>query len=95
MNTAVTKCQVGLCLLLVVFTSWQGAALGQEKPREPSQPQPLDQAELAFFESKVRPVLIEHCYDCHSAQAGAAEGRLLSAIVDRHRISGSGPEKLR
>ena len=26
-------------------------------------------ADLAFFESKIRPVLIEHCYSCHSQDA--------------------------
>ena len=31
---------------------------------------------IAFFESKVRPVLVERCYDCHSADAGFAEGGL-------------------
>lgn len=34
------------------------------------------EAGIAFFESKIRPVLIEHCYDCHSSDAGAAEGGL-------------------
>ena len=24
---------------------------------------------LAFFESKIRPVLVEHCYQCHSLKA--------------------------
>jgi cytochrome c553 len=28
-----------------------------------------DQAETAYFESKVRPTLIAHCYRCHSSQA--------------------------
>jgi hypothetical protein len=28
-----------------------------------------DAGQLAFFESKVRPVLVERCYSCHSAQA--------------------------
>ena len=27
-----------------------------------------------FFESKVRPVLVEHCYKCHSAQAKSSRG---------------------
>ena len=31
----------------------------------------------AFFEKKIRPLLIEHCYDCHSEQADAQEGGLL------------------
>ncbi len=29
-----------------------------------------------FFETKVRPVLVEHCYPCHSAQAGKQRGGL-------------------
>ncbi|WP_390884437.1 c-type cytochrome domain-containing protein [Humisphaera borealis] len=24
---------------------------------------------LEFFENKIRPVLVEHCYQCHSAQS--------------------------
>ncbi len=36
-----------------------------------------DKAEqLAFFEAKIRPVLIRHCYDCHSEADGVAEGGL-------------------
>lgn len=34
-------------------------------------------ADLAFFESKIRPVLVEHCYACHSAQAKQVRGKLL------------------
>jgi mono/diheme cytochrome c family protein len=30
-----------------------------------------------FFESKIRPVLIQHCYSCHSADAKEIKGRLL------------------
>ena len=33
--------------------------------------QPLDPAGVAFFESRVRPVLVQHCYECHSADAAA------------------------
>jgi mono/diheme cytochrome c family protein len=32
---------------------------------------------LAFFESKVRPLLAEHCYECHSTRAGKIKGGLL------------------
>ncbi|QDV26411.1 PSD1 and planctomycete cytochrome C domain-containing protein [Aureliella helgolandensis] len=31
---------------------------------------------LRLFESKIRPVLAEHCYECHSARDGADEGGL-------------------
>lgn len=29
-----------------------------------------------FFETQVRPLLVEHCYDCHSLEAGDASGDL-------------------
>ena len=36
-----------------------------------------DPAEEAFFESKIRPVLVEHCYECHSAESKDPQGGLL------------------
>lgn len=32
-----------------------------------------DEAGIAFFEQKIRPVLVQHCYSCHSAEAHAAK----------------------
>ncbi len=37
----------------------------------------LEPQESAFFESKVRPLLSEHCYECHSATAEKVKGGLL------------------
>src|SRR5262249_23936542 len=31
---------------------------------------------IEFFESKIRPVLVEQCYKCHSAQAGKVKSSL-------------------
>jgi hypothetical protein len=31
--------------------------------------QPVERKGIEFFESKIRPVLIEHCYKCHSEDA--------------------------
>jgi mono/diheme cytochrome c family protein len=31
---------------------------------------------IAFFEQKIRPVLVEHCYSCHSAEAKKLKGNL-------------------
>ncbi len=33
-------------------------------------------ADLEFFEKKVRPILVERCYECHSAEAGKSKGGL-------------------
>src|SRR4051812_1730518 len=35
-----------------------------------------DAASAEFFETKVRPVLAEHCYRCHSAKAEKLKGGL-------------------
>src|SRR4051812_9077437 len=32
--------------------------------------------EIEFFESKVRPVLADHCYQCHSVEQGKSKGGL-------------------
>ena len=31
---------------------------------------------IEFFETRVRPVLVEHCYECHSAEAKKLKGGL-------------------
>jgi len=47
---------------------------------------------VAFFEKKIRPVLVEHCYKCHSAQGGEAKGGLRLDHRDAMRAGGeSGP----
>ncbi len=33
--------------------------------------------QIEFFESKVRPILVEHCYKCHSAEADEIEAGLV------------------
>jgi mono/diheme cytochrome c family protein len=37
----------------------------------------IDPEQLAFFEKRIRPVLAEHCYKCHSAKAEKLKGSLL------------------
>ena len=51
-----------------------------------------DSAAADFFESKVRPVLAEHCYQCHSAQSKSLKGGLRLDITDGLRKGGdTGP----
>ncbi|MFM8214532.1 MAG: DUF1549 domain-containing protein, partial [Pirellula sp.] len=49
--------------------------------QEPSQ-------KLDFFESKIRPVLVERCYECHSATASILQGNL--SLETRQGILGGG-----
>ncbi len=44
------------------------------------------------FESDVRPILVKHCYECHSQESGRAEGGLLLDTREASRRGGdSGP----
>ncbi|MFM8273609.1 MAG: PSD1 and planctomycete cytochrome C domain-containing protein [Gemmata sp.] len=48
--------------------------------------------QLAFFEKKIRPVLVEHCYECHSAESKKVKGGLTLDTRDGFRRGGdSGP----
>ena len=52
--------------LLVLF-AWQTLPLRAAEP---------DALRLDFFEKKIRPVLVERCYECHSADAKKLKGGL-------------------
>jgi hypothetical protein len=64
-----TLFRYSLCVSAFVLS-----AAGQSRGGEAS---PAGDAQgLAFFESKIRPVLVANCYKCHSAAAGKAKGGL-------------------
>jgi hypothetical protein len=47
---------------------------------------------VAFFESRIRPVLVKHCYECHSAESGKSKGGLLLDTRENIRAGGdTGP----
>jgi cytochrome c553 len=48
--------------------------------------------QLAFFEKKIRPALVEHCYKCHSAEGDKVKGGLYLDTRETTRRGGdSGP----
>ena len=48
--------------------------------------------DVEFFESRIRPVLVKHCYECHSSAAAEAKGGLLLDFRDGGQKGGeSGP----
>ena len=52
----------------------------------------LNREQQRFFESKIRPVLVEHCYECHSAKSDEVGGKLLLDSREGIRAGGeSGP----
>lgn len=56
-----------LCFVVaLVIDPWAGRAAAAD-----------DAKGIAFFESKIRPTLVEQCYKCHSVVSGKSEGSLL------------------
>jgi mono/diheme cytochrome c family protein len=44
---------------------------------QPTVKKPIDEVDAEFFEKHIRPVLVEHCYSCHSSKAIKVRGELL------------------
>src|SRR5206468_523702 len=70
-----TDCKSALRFWCVACLGLIGAVLqgliAQAKGAEPTP------AQLQFFENRVRPVLVQNCYKCHSQQAEKVKGGLL------------------
>ncbi|WP_417848114.1 DUF1553 domain-containing protein [Thalassoglobus sp.] len=49
---------------------------------------------LDFFEKKIRPVLVEHCYECHSADSKIVRGGLLVDSAEAFRKGGDSGESV-
>src|SRR5262245_58992762 len=70
--------------LVVLATALGGLSLIRaDEPSKSDDPKGIE-----FFEAKIRPVLAVHCYKCHSAEAGKAEGSLQVDTRDRIRAGG-------
>jgi hypothetical protein len=52
------------------------AILAELSPVYAVVPAAMDDEQLAFFESRIRPVLVTHCYECHSADSRVIQGGL-------------------
>lgn len=67
---------------------WAGV-LSIELGASPAAPAgPLSPTQTKFFESRIRPVLSQNCYKCHSAQAATVKGGLLLDTRDSLRQGG-------
>lgn len=72
----ISSLQLRLPLLLASFIllgllQWSIIANAQE-PAEES----FTQEQLDFFENRIRPILVEHCYECHSADSKSIQAKL-------------------
>jgi hypothetical protein len=54
------------CTIILGCLNWSASSQNQLHAQEG----------VRFFESKIRPVLVMHCYECHSTESGKARGGL-------------------
>ena len=62
-----------LALTILASCMLAGGAFG-----EGAESAPLTAKQVAFFESKIRPVLAEYCYQCHSSEEKVRGGLTLN-----------------
>jgi hypothetical protein len=77
---AQSKIPVSLLGMCLVTLSFAASAQIVHKTITPDQ--------LEFFEKNIRPVLVEHCYECHSEEKGKNKGELTLDTRDGARAGG-------
>lgn len=65
---SITATRILSCCILILHSAGQPAAGQTAQEGAPEK--------LAFFESRIRPLLIEHCYECHSADGKKLQAEL-------------------
>src|SRR5262245_22065886 len=65
----------GIMALMLALIA--GAAVSIASVAQGADIAPIRPEELHFFEKEVRPLLVKHCYQCHSAEAKILKGGLL------------------
>lgn len=70
------------CVIILGCLNWSMLSLNQLRAQD----------DVRFFESKIRPVLVKHCYECHSSESGKARGGLkVDSWAALQRGGASGP----
>ncbi len=70
------------CAIILSCLGWSASSQNQLRAQD----------DVRFFESKIRPVLVKHCYECHSTESGKARGGLKVDSRDALQAGGdSGP----
>ncbi len=75
----ISRCRILLAIFLFpcFASSFASASANATDEAESESSESVDPAQLKFFEERIRPVLVEHCYACHSADAKSIKGGLV------------------
>lgn len=78
-------------LQIMIFASWLLPSLSNAQESDTTRTPPAP-GQLEFFETKIRPVLIKHCFECHSGEKDSIEGSLSLGSREGWSVGGdSGP----
>ncbi|MCY2974747.1 MAG: DUF1553 domain-containing protein [Planctomycetota bacterium] len=83
--------QVRLVILVIAFSLTAFVSVRPRVTIAQSVHESATQEKIAFFESKIRPALIEHCIECHSVETEASGGLLLDSKSGWSLGGDSGP----
>ncbi|WP_298867327.1 PSD1 and planctomycete cytochrome C domain-containing protein [uncultured Gimesia sp.] len=80
------------CWIIAISFYAVGPVWGAKKPAGKLAHSKMDAKQRAFFENKIRPVLVKKCYSCHSSKSEELGGKLRMDTRDGMRVGGeSGP----
>lgn len=87
-NTLITT----VCSILAISCCAVSPAWSAEKSAGKFAHRKMDPKQRAFFENKIRPVLVKKCYSCHSSKSEELGGKLRMDTRDGMKVGGeSGP----
>ncbi|MCH1496766.1 MAG: DUF1549 domain-containing protein, partial [Rubripirellula sp.] len=63
--------------LLAILLCIAGPTISTQKIATAQEPAAITAEQSQFFETKIRPILVEHCYECHATDSETVEAGLL------------------
>ena len=83
--------RVCITILAVACSSFSLVAVGADEQKPATKPVKPNAAAVKFFETKIRPVLVKQCYDCHGPESDNESGLRLDSLAAILRGGRSGP----
>ena len=71
-RSVILRRAIALAVVCCAFTADRGLAAEPASVEQKPDPEAIE-----FFEARIRPVLLQHCYECHSTESKGVKGGLL------------------
>ena len=83
--------RVCITILVVACSPFSLVAVGADEKNPTTKPAKPSAAAVKFFETKIRPVLVKQCYDCHGPESDNESGLRLDSLAAILQGGRSGP----